>query len=220
MLSLDENLRKTPFLYFSDHDIHGLQIFQVLKYGSKQNAESNRIMICPRLQWAGPSKEDLLTSPTTFYASHEAQHKLDNPRAGPAAVERAMVEWKEKMDRQIPKKLIEASDKDHALAKGLNSLGWLKYETSLADELGEMLNGKSMFRLADLAHVGNGFIHLFVQQKVETLSTAAVRTKQLVPQQLRSPTGAKWRDIATQSQSLSRQIEDVDEAELLALEIQ
>ena len=72
MLSLDQNLRKTPFLYLSDHDIHGLQIFQVLKYGSKQNAESNRIMICPRLQGAGPSKEDLWL-PTcknvSFYAS-------------------------------------------------------------------------------------------------------------------------------------------------------
>ena len=63
MLAKDRALSIVPFLYISDHDFQGVQIFQVLKYGAVASAYASDILVCSRLIWAGPSKEEFCQSP-------------------------------------------------------------------------------------------------------------------------------------------------------------
>lgn len=41
-LSKNERIKNIPFLYYSDHDTHGVDIFKPLKYGSTKAASANR----------------------------------------------------------------------------------------------------------------------------------------------------------------------------------
>ncbi|KAL8650126.1 MAG: hypothetical protein Q9226_005280 [Calogaya cf. arnoldii] len=58
--------RGTKFVYLSDHDWQGANIFTVLKYGSIRSAWASDIMCCPGLIWAGPTRKEL-------YVYHEAR---------------------------------------------------------------------------------------------------------------------------------------------------
>lgn len=49
MLAKDPVLSDVPFLYLSDHDFQGVQIFQVLKYGAVASAYASDILVCSRL---------------------------------------------------------------------------------------------------------------------------------------------------------------------------
>lgn len=60
MLYNDERLNEKPFLYYAYHDMQGISIFQTLKYGSKNSAWPSASMVCPGLQYVGPTKQDLL----------------------------------------------------------------------------------------------------------------------------------------------------------------
>ena len=53
MLGEDPELEDAQFLFISDRDAHSMEIFADLKYGSMSSAYASRIMVCPRLQWAG-----------------------------------------------------------------------------------------------------------------------------------------------------------------------
>ena len=48
-LSTSPRLKSVPFLYFSDHDTHKMNIFKTLKYGSKKSSWVTDISICPQL---------------------------------------------------------------------------------------------------------------------------------------------------------------------------
>ena len=55
MLSKDSLLVDVPFLWISDHDLHGMEIFSVCKQGSRSTAFAFGTTICQQLQWAGIS---------------------------------------------------------------------------------------------------------------------------------------------------------------------
>ena len=54
LLSSHSSLQAVPILFFSDHDVYGFDIYQVLKYGSRATAWASPTLVCSRLQWAGP----------------------------------------------------------------------------------------------------------------------------------------------------------------------
>ena len=59
-----------PFLYFSDHDVHGMHIFSIFKYGARSTAYATDWMACPRLEWAGPTVEEM-------FQFHKSGHDND-----------------------------------------------------------------------------------------------------------------------------------------------
>ena len=53
LLEKTNKMRDVPFLYFSDHDVHGHHIFLGLKYGSMASSWASSTQVCSRLQRAG-----------------------------------------------------------------------------------------------------------------------------------------------------------------------
>ena len=59
MWRLRDAPNKPRFLYFSDHDVSGFHIFQILKYGCAKAAWASEYLICPSLEFMGASKDDV-----------------------------------------------------------------------------------------------------------------------------------------------------------------
>jgi DNA topoisomerase VI subunit A len=57
LLSEASHLRHVPILYFGDHDPHGLHQYLKMKYGSFSSAWCARILVCRRLEWVGPTRQ-------------------------------------------------------------------------------------------------------------------------------------------------------------------
>ena len=163
-----------PFLYFSDHDFQGLHIYKVLKTGSAQQAESSRIMVCPRLQWAGPSRKEFLASPVECAPGKRAQYIKDNKKTK-GEVDAYMAKWERETLGKLEKKLQPANKTDKSLMKGLRDCGWLDSEPAIKDELEEMLEKKSKFRLANLTDVTGQYLREFMDNKVAEFATEMVR---------------------------------------------
>lgn len=72
---LDIELSGFPFLYVSDHDFPGFQIYYNLKYGSNDRAYCSHISVCSRLQWVGSTKVDLAASSAGYKEEKLELHK-------------------------------------------------------------------------------------------------------------------------------------------------
>ena len=83
------------FLYYTDYDIHGCHIFTILKYGCKATAWASDMMVCPRLVWAGPKRQD-------FFDFHRKNHNDPNTwEARKAEVERKFVKTLNRVDKSL-----------------------------------------------------------------------------------------------------------------------
>ena len=56
---LSEQLSKVPFIYFGDHDPHGLEIYLNYLFGSTQSCKENSYMCIGNLKWVGLSHENI-----------------------------------------------------------------------------------------------------------------------------------------------------------------
>ena len=204
MLAKDPVLSDVPFLYVSDHDFQGVQIFQVFKYGAVASAYASDILVCSRLIWAGPSKEDLCQSPEAYREMYMAQYRSDFRRKSDEEVAKAVGTWQNQMSNKLEKKLVKATQKDRELVRAFGRFGWLEYEPNLRDEVQRMLEAPSKFRLADLAQVNVRYLRMFMQTKVEVFTPAeitAVAVK-VQPVVLRSPIGERYKALPSQVSSM------------------
>lgn len=56
---LSEQLNNIPFIYFGDHDPHGLEIYLNYLFGSTQSCKENSYMYIGNLKWVGLSHENI-----------------------------------------------------------------------------------------------------------------------------------------------------------------
>ena len=56
---LSEQLSNVPFIYFGDHDPHGLEIYLNYLFGSTQSCKENSYMCIGNLKWVGLSHENI-----------------------------------------------------------------------------------------------------------------------------------------------------------------
>ena len=56
---LSEQLSNVPFIYFGDHDPHGLEIYLNYLFGSTQSCKENSYMCIGNLKWIGLSHENI-----------------------------------------------------------------------------------------------------------------------------------------------------------------
>lgn len=139
MLSQQVALKDTPFLFISDHDVEGFQIYLGLKYGSRSSAWASKIQTVPQLRWAGPSLADLTESSILFRPEWEAQYSSDHPEATIPELKDAADKWQKNRKIQLGSKLIAASQKDRQIIRGFKRYGYLENEPEVAAELELML---------------------------------------------------------------------------------
>ena len=203
MLSLDRKLRDSPFLYFADHDLQGFQIFQTLKYGGYKSADANEVMVCSRLEFAGPSKEDLENSPKAYLDHWEAQYTSDHPHMAPADVEVARAKFLKDKSEKIQSKLQKATKKDRELEKALKGSGCLALEPAISKEVDLIFAGAAKFRLADLAQVNMRYVRMFLAAKLNAMSvvTTAEASPQVEAPARRSATAERYKALGSQLRS-------------------
>ena len=197
-------------------------MFQVLNYGAVASAYASDILVCSRLIWAGPSKEELCQSPKAYREMYMAQYRSDFRRKSDEEVTKAVDIWQERMSNKLEKKLVKATKKDGEIVRAFKRFGWLEYEPNLRDEVQLMLEAPSKFRLADLSQVNIRYLRMFMQKKVEIFSPAqttevatAVKVQPLV---LRSPVGERYKALPSQVSSMPVEPEsEIDEKEAMAL---
>ena len=126
-------LRALPikWLYYSDHDVQGAQIFTVLKSGALATAYSSTQLTCPKLEWAGPTVEQLM-------AHHVAAFEPDSRNT------ETLTKHLKDIKAQI---VAEPTRTDHSLLKGMRSAGVLNDEPILASELELIIKGKGVRKL-------------------------------------------------------------------------
>ena len=222
MLAQDPVLSDVPFLYLSDHDFQGVQMFQVLKYGAVASAYASDILVCSRLIWTGPSKGELRQSPMAYREMYMAQYRSDFKRKSDQEVVKAADAWQEKMSNKIEKKLVKTTKKDREMVKAFERLGWLEREPDLRDEVKLMLEAPSKFRLADLSQVNVRYLRTFVQQKVQVFTaaqtTAVAAAVKVQPVVLRSPIGELYKALPSQVSSMPVEpSSEIDEKEAMLL---
>jgi DNA topoisomerase VI subunit A len=125
---LDTELPDFPFLYISDHDFPGFQIYNNLKYGSNDRAYCSHISVCPRLQWVGPTKADLIASPAGYKEEKRKLHKAHHPNQSEAEVARILDAWEKAHSERIQAKLSRVNYCDQSLVRGWQRKDWLQYE--------------------------------------------------------------------------------------------
>ncbi|KAL8756500.1 MAG: hypothetical protein Q9184_004482 [Pyrenodesmia sp. 2 TL-2023] len=128
MLSNDRNLIDKPFLYFGDHDMQGFSIFQTIKYGSKNAAWASPSMVCPRLHYVGPTKEDLLQSVEQYKPQWRIAYRQAYPDASPGQLYNAGLAWEKKMETKVKSKFAKHVPKDREIYKAFESIGWMAHE--------------------------------------------------------------------------------------------
>ena len=213
MLSKDKKLANVPFLYFGDHDFQGFHIYKVLKTGSAQQAESSKIMVCPRLQWAGPSKKELLASPSECAPGKRAQYEKDNEKKTKGEVDAYMAKWRRETRAKLEKKLQPANKTDATLMKGFRDCGWLDSEPAIKAELEEMLEQPSKFRLANLTDFNGQYLRIFMDNKVAELAVETVRQPEKeMPVVKTSTQDQKWLKASSQAMSSPSQMPAADSA--------
>lgn len=144
LLSTNKRMTRTPFLYFGDHDTVGYSIFQCLKYGSRTSAWVSPISVCPQLEYAGPTVEDLKASAARFRSHWEVRYKEGKPRATDAQIKKAADTWQEIAEEQINEKLTGLTSKDKQTLTSFKKLGWLAHEDVIRGEIAAMEKGKAV----------------------------------------------------------------------------
>lgn len=140
----------------SDHDVHGFDVYNVLKYGCKATAWASPTMVYPRLQWAGPTIADLEGQveayvPTYRETRMKADTTMTEQRA--AAVEQ---EWKTSMLGKLRNKMKNKPVAKDARTRYNNILQSgilnIRCEREFSEELQTMVENEqvSLFRSSGL----------------------------------------------------------------------
>ncbi|KAL8751776.1 MAG: hypothetical protein Q9184_005956, partial [Pyrenodesmia sp. 2 TL-2023] len=168
LLSQSTKLQDVPFLYFGDHDMQGMTIFQTLKYGSKNAAWGSKTMVCPQLSYAGPTRQELKESVQKFRPQWEARFRAEYPDEDDEVVEAQADRWQRKTKNKVDKKFAKHTQKDTEIKRGFEKLGWLEYEPLVKTEVNYIIDAKrgGKFRLADMTIVDLDYLRYFIEAKL------------------------------------------------------
>ena len=137
-----------PFLYVSDHDFQGFQIFFNLKYGSRNMGFLSQTQTCRQLEWVGPTTKDLdvvAEARSHFYIQDQAQNHLEWTED---EKEQVRLRWLAKRQDTTKKYITEGKGcqpnkkQDKALMKYWRDFGMLEKEPEVAKEVLEMEGSK------------------------------------------------------------------------------
>lgn len=115
--------------------MQGFTIFQTLKYGSKNAAWGSKAIVCPQLEYAGPTRQDLKDSPRFFRPYWEAQCRVDYPDATDQEVERGAERWLRRTKTKVNRKFGKHTKKDEEILISFEKLGWLDHEPMVKKEV-------------------------------------------------------------------------------------
>ncbi|ERF73418.1 hypothetical protein EPUS_04041 [Endocarpon pusillum Z07020] len=173
LLSKHPALAHVPFLYVSDHDFQGFQIFFNLKYGSRNMAFLSQTQTCRQLEWVGPTTKDLdlvAEAGSRFYIEDQAQNHLDWTEEEKEQVRlRWLTKRQETTKNFITKgkgcQINKKQDKD--LMKHRRKFGMLESEPAVAEEVLEMQRSKhGKFRLSLLQSIYSVGLQWYIAQQV------------------------------------------------------
>ncbi|KAL8655774.1 MAG: hypothetical protein Q9210_000662 [Variospora velana] len=171
LLCNDPALQNIPFLYFADHDMQGFSIFQTLKYGSRNSAWASASMVCPRLQYVGPTKEDLLESVQEYRPLWKQAYRQTHPQDTPGQAQKKEHKVKSKFDGKTPK--------DNEMYTAFKNIGWMEYEPLAKREIEKIMGSSKAaslrndpsrllkFRLADLTVADPRYLRQYFQAKLQ-----------------------------------------------------
>ncbi|KAI4274807.1 MAG: hypothetical protein LQ337_003656 [Flavoplaca oasis] len=168
MLSNHPKLQQVPFLCFIDHDMGGFSIFQTLKYGSKNQAWGSKNMVCPRLEYAGPTRQDLRDSVRRYRPQWVDQYKINHPSDTDAQVGERAAKWAKSMRTKIGGKFSKHTAKDLEKFRSFEKLGWLELEPAVKREVNLTIGAKiaGKFRTAALTTVSLDYPRIFIETKL------------------------------------------------------
>ena len=99
-------------------------------------------MVCPRLEYAGPTRDDLKDSPRLFRPHWEARFRASHPEADDRMVEDRSHRWQKHMKSKVKRKFRVCTKTDHQTKKSFDKLGWLRQEPLVNRALNVMLGVK------------------------------------------------------------------------------
>lgn len=106
----------------------GFTIFQTLKYGSKMAAWASKAMVCPQLQYAGPTRQDLKDSARLYRPHWVAQFQVTHPDTNDEDVQTAADKWVRRANTKVGRKFSQRTAKDMEIYRSFQKLGWLDLE--------------------------------------------------------------------------------------------
>ncbi|KAL8978028.1 MAG: hypothetical protein Q9205_006296 [Flavoplaca limonia] len=168
MLSNHPKLQQVPFLCFVDHDMGGFSIFQTLKYGSKNQAWGSQNMVCPRLEYAGPTRQDLRDFVRMYRPQWVDQYKINHLSDTDAQVGERAAKWAKSMRTKIGGKFSKHNAKDLEKFRSFEKLGWLELEPAVKREVNLAIGAKiaGKFRTAALTTVSLDYPRIFIETKL------------------------------------------------------
>ena len=201
---------KVPFIYVSDHDVGGWQIYRTLRYGSAKEAWLSLSQCVPKLEWWGVTTgqyldliDDMKESKLKDFAA--ANKDWDNERCKTEVsnwVQQRKAHFHQQCSSTIP----------HCDATRLVNLReLLGIEPRLGQEIREMIKSKNgRFGCAMLNQLRSGGQELFlleaVDKKLQSLNLQGIRTsialRELLPRHPSSDT-VRFNAIESQTQAVA-----------------
>ena len=130
--------KSVRFLYCSDHDPFGLNIYCILRWGARPHAASSRSMVCPGLEWVGPTREIVLSRLDEYMKN---RWTLENHRKPQGEHVVALNKAKRDVEKIMAAKL---SDKANSNILGMEKLGYMDKEPILAQEVAALRAGNAV----------------------------------------------------------------------------
>ena len=120
---------KVRFLYCPHHDPYALQIYTILRWGGRKNAAISRTLVCPALEWAGPTCEMVFARLELYLQgdwARENSRKIVEAKIKEKNKERAIVE------RFITKDALTSKAEVH---RSLDNMGYTEKDEHLRKEV-------------------------------------------------------------------------------------
>ena len=126
------------FLYCSDHDAYGIHLYCLLRWGARISAATSRTMVCPGLQWVGPTQETVL-SRLERYMRHT--WTLENRHKSLEENLRALNQAKEDVRKRMQGKL---TSKANSILRCMEKVGYMDLDPVINLEVAALRAGNAV----------------------------------------------------------------------------
>ena len=171
LLSKVPDVEHKPFLFFSDHDLSGFKIFSILRNGCKKSAWGSAIMVCPQLQWVGPTIADLFHNLREVASRRMTEQQILHPQWSATRLEVDKQDFITRHAKELSDNLTTAG-KDKGTCNGMVKMGLVDGEQNrmLRNEGGALVSGKrKAFRLSALSSAGYHGMEAFIFRKLDQI---------------------------------------------------
>lgn len=142
LLSKDPRLARVPFWYFGDCDMSGIVMFFVLKYGAQSSAWASGSLVCPKLQWGGPSEGDALHTIDELREIERASLRQKHRRDTEEQLDRRVASWAKGMRHYLRSHMSGPKSNDKSCWAGIKKLGLHELEAGAAAAAEAVLGGR------------------------------------------------------------------------------